>query len=148
MIRRARVGLAAAVASAAVIVAVQFPLTQLWHERSAEAAAAHELAGLRRADAALSRQVASLRDPSTIGSIAHQDYGLVMPGESYEVVLPGPADARSGDPLADTKLPPSALVPSDSAIAQPATDGTGQTGANRSFWSRLLQRLEFWKASP
>lgn len=148
MIRRARLGLAAAVVSAAVIVAVQFPLTELWHERSAEAAAAHELAALRRTDAALSRQVSSLRDPSTIGRIAHQDYGLVPPGETYEVVLPGPADSRSGDPLADTKLPSSALVPSDSAIAQPATDGSGQSGPTRSFWSRLLERLEFWKASP
>lgn len=149
MIRRARLGLLAAVVVAVALVGVQFPLTQLWHEHSAEAAASHELQELRQADSALSKQVAALEQPATVARIAHQDYGLVARGETYVVVLPGPADTYGGaGPLADTKLPASALVPSDATVAAPASDGSGPSTRGESFWSRLLQRLEFWKAVP
>jgi cell division protein FtsB len=149
MIRKARFALLTSVVAAAVIVGVQFPLSELWHEHSAVAAASRELAGLERADSNLQRQVAALKNPSTIARLAHQDYGLVGPGETYEVVLPSANDARSGaDPLADNRLPPSQLVPSDATIAAPDTGPPGSSGSGQSFFSRLVQRLEFWKAAP
>lgn len=148
MIRRARFGLLAAVSLAVVIVAVQFPFAALLHERATVSSSARELASVRALNASLARDVAALHQPSTIARIAQQDYGLVRRGETFEVVLPVAGEARSGtDPLADTPIPRGDLVPSDAAMAAPAALPPPSARSGGSFWSRFLDRLEFWKAS-
>ncbi|MDA8038578.1 MAG: hypothetical protein M0Z69_05345 [Actinomycetota bacterium] len=148
MIRRARLALLAAVVVSIVVIVTELPLSALLRERSAVARSAGELAALRRTDAALAQQVAELRRPSTVARLAHEDYGLVSPGQAYEAVLPSPGESRTGsDPLADSPLAHSLLVPSDATIAAPATAASGRVDPSRSFWSKLADRLEFWKAA-
>ena len=147
MTRLARAGFVVSLVLALLIVGKEFPFDPLLHGHSAVAASSRELASLEQADKSLSQQITKLEQPATVGSIAHAEYGLVPPGQSYEVVLPGAGRHSSGqDPLADNPLPRSAIVPSDAAVSSPP--GTaGEPSTAPSFWSRLMARLEFWKAS-
>jgi hypothetical protein len=145
VIARARAVLAAAFIVGIVIVATEFPLGQLMRGRAAMAHATVQLTTLEAQNRALAAQVASLHQPSTIARIAHAEYGLVGKGERSVVVLPAPRnDAGAGGPLRATTVPRSDLVPTDAIVS-----GTPASPVKRAgFWSRLLQRLEFWKAVP
>lgn len=147
MTRLARAGFLVSLVLAALIVGKEFPFDTLLHGRSAVAASTRQLAALQHTDKVLSTEIAALGQPATIERIAHADYGLVPPGQTFEVVLPGAGHRSSGtDPLADNPLPRSAIVPSDASVAT-APGTAGETSTSPSFWTRLINRLEFWKAS-
>ena len=151
ILRRARLFFLVALAVAAVVLVTNFPLTTLLHDRSALATEQHQLAVLRDANASLTLQDSALSDDSTVGEIAHEDYGLVTPGQRSVVVLPGPTGAGSTGatgPLADTTVPQSDLLPSDSMLspAGPAPSGVGHAPSGPGFWGKVLNRLEFWKS--
>jgi hypothetical protein len=61
------------------------------------------------------------------------------------VVLPFSAasGASDGNPLANTPIPSSDLLPSD-AILDPAVPVNQPSGRGPGFWQRVLDRLEFW----
>lgn len=151
-LRRARAVFVAALFLAAGLLVAEFPLAGLVHARTSASTAAAELAAVRAENAALSRQVKALQSPwsPAIAALAHEEYGLVRPGESSVEVLPA-HDAvspdGSGDPsvasLGATTIPHADLVPSDAVLA-PEDAGVGEGG---SFWHRLVERLEFWNAS-
>jgi hypothetical protein len=130
------------------IVATEFPLGQLMRGRAALGQTTQQLTQLQAQNRALARQVSDLRQNGTIARIAHQDYGLISRGQRSVVVLPSATTKTGGasGPLSTTKVPKSDLVPSD-AIVSPS-GGRVRAVKRAGFWSRLVQRLEFWKAVP
>lgn len=151
MIRRAKIFLLVAAVVAAVVLATNLPLGALLHGRATVAAETRQLSTLEAENQALSSQVRALDEPTTVGQIAHEDYGLVRPGQRSTVVLPAPSASGSNGatgPLASSTIPVSDLLPSDSILA-PATDAEAAGHAARTgpgFWGQVLQRLEFWKS--
>jgi Septum formation initiator len=134
-------------AVAIVILATQFPLSQLFHGRATLAHASHQLAELQAENRALGGELSSLRSDDTVARIAHEEYGLVLHGERSVVVLPSPgATGVASGPLAETTVPRADLVPSDAIVS--STAPAGPRARTPGFWSRVLGRLEFWKALP
>jgi cell division protein FtsB len=147
MIARARAILAVAFIVGIVIIATEFPLGQLIRSRASLSAATAQLSELKAQDHALDGQLASLHQDATIAGIAHAEYGLVTKGQKAVVVLPSPGASSGGSaPLSASTVPTSDLVPTD-AIVSPSSGG-GVSVKRPGFWSRLAQRLEFWKAVP
>jgi len=145
VIKRARLFFFTALLLAAAIVVTNFPLAALWHERSTIQTESAQLAALQVVNRMLSRQVRALHDPATVGRIAHDEYGLVAPGQRSLVVLPGAvsSSASSRDPLANNPIPRSDLLPSD-AVLGPAPQAASRHAPQPSFWDRVLGHLEFW----
>jgi hypothetical protein len=115
--------------------------------RASLSAATAQLSELKAQDHALDGQLASLHQDATIAGIAHAEYGLVTKGQKAVVVLPSPGASSGGSaPLSASTVPTSDLVPTD-AIVSPSSGG-GVSVKRPGFWSRLAQRLEFWKAVP
>jgi len=145
MIKRARLFFFVALLIALVILVSNFPLGALVEGRSAVRADTAQLLALQAGNRVLASQVRALHDPATLGRIAHEEYGLISPGERSVVVLPGPAGSSSSasDPLSDNPIPSSDLLPSDAILGpgartpQPAVHEPG-------FWHRVLDSLEFW----
>ncbi len=156
MTQRARLFFFVALFVGVVVLATNFPLASILHDRNTVAAESHQLAALRAADDALTAQVIALKTPATVGQIAHQDYGLVKRSQHSVVVLPGPARSGGGGvagPLANSPVPASDLLPSDSILASspPASASSsadhgdhGRSGTG--FWGQVVNRLEFWKS--
>ncbi len=145
MIRRARLFFFLALSVALVILVTNFPLGALVQGRSAVRTDNAQLVALRAENRALSSQVRALHDPATIGRIAHEEYGLIIPGQRSIVVLPGATGSSSSapDPLADNPIPSSDLLPSDAILGPSAR--TAQTVVHEpGFWHRVLNSLEFW----
>ncbi|MGD0984353.1 MAG: septum formation initiator family protein [Acidimicrobiales bacterium] len=145
MIQRARLFFFAALLIAVVILVANFPLGALVQGRTAVRADTAQLLALQAENKALSSQVRALHDPATLGRIAHEEYGLVTPGQRSVVVLPGPAGSLSAtpDPLADNPIPSSDLLPSD-AILGPSARTAQPPEHEPDFWHRVLDSLEFW----
>ncbi len=156
MIRRARLGLSVAVLLGVALVASQFPVGEILHTRAAAAAASHELSTLQRQNHSLSAEIAALHLPGVIARLAHGSDGLVRRGESFDVVLPSRSARGSAAPgtLGAHKIPRADIVVGEGALDPALASGSGHsngTGAQRpqpGFFSRFLQRLEFWKAAP
>jgi cell division protein FtsB len=149
-VRRARITLLVALVLSAGIVATQFPLNQLLGERSAVQRESRQLTQLTAENRSLTEQISSLHQPGTIARLAQERYGLVTVGEQSLVVLPSAA-GRTGsttDPLGSTTVPQDDLMPSDALISPAGGAGSGSVGGQAGFWTKLLQRLEFWKAVP
>ena len=155
MIRRARLFLLVAGVVAGLVLVTNFPLSALLHERSAVAAENAQLTALRAAGQALSAEVHALSDSAGVARLAHQDYGLVSPGQRSIVVLPGPAGTRAGGvaphsavspvgSLADGPIPASDLLPSDSMLGPASVRIGGLRVKGPGFWSQVINRLEFW----
>jgi cell division protein FtsB len=150
MIGRARIVLLAALIAGLVITATEFPLGQLMRGRAEASQASQQLKGLAAENRALAAQVTSLHQSGTVARIAHEEYGLVSKGQRSIVVLPSRSTAHNGSgsgPLSSTGVPKSDLVPSD-AIVSPTSGGTQKVHRGAGFWTRVLHRLEFWRASP
>ncbi|MGA2803562.1 MAG: septum formation initiator family protein [Acidimicrobiales bacterium] len=145
MIKRARLFFFVALLIALVILLANFPLGALVQGRAAVRADTAQLLALQAENRALSSQLRALHDPATVGRIAHEEYGLVTPGQRSVVVLPGAARSSSStpDPLSDNPIPSSDLLPSDAIlgpsarVAQPPVHEPG-------FWHRVIGTLEFW----
>ncbi|MGO9560212.1 MAG: FtsB family cell division protein [Acidimicrobiales bacterium] len=154
MLRRARIFFLVAVVLAGVLVLTEVPIADLMHARSAASEVTSALAKVRAENRALEAQVHDLQQGSTIEQIAHQEYGLVEPGQRSVVVMPGGGATGSvrghgstgtSAPLGETTIPKSDIVPTDSQVAQ--VGGGSAAHGGPSFWQRVVQRLEFWKAS-
>jgi cell division protein FtsB len=142
---RARLFFLVAVVIAAGILVTNFPLGTLLHERATVQGETARLATLRETNEKLALEVRALDEPATIGQIAHEEYGLVTPGERPIVVLPasGGAGSSARDPLANNPIPSSDLLPSD-AILDPGTQITPPPAHGPGFWRRVLGAMEFW----
>jgi hypothetical protein len=145
MVQRARLFFLVAVVIAAGILVANFPLGALLHDRATVQGESARLAALRATNARLATEVRALDEPAIIGQIAHEEYGLVTPGERTLVVLPGSAGtgAAARDPLANNPIPSSDLLPSD-AILDPGTQLAPPPAHGPGFWHRVLNSLEFW----
>lgn len=152
MLSKARLVFVLAVLAAVVVLVTEFPLGELVTARSASSAAAAELSQVRQQNRALEALVHDLKKGSTIEQIAHEEYGLVEPGQRSYVVMPsaastgGKAGPEAATPLGSSTIPRSDLVPSDSSLS-PGPGAAKDPEAGESFWRRLLNRLEFWKAT-
>lgn len=149
MIARARALLAVAFLVGMVIVATQFPLGELTRARAAVGQATSQLSQLQGQNRQLAAQVASLREDGTVARLAHKEFGLVFKGQRSIVVLSSPGTRSKLDvgPLSATLVPKSDLVPSDATLS-PGRGSGHKPAKEPGYWSRLLQRLEFWKAAP
>ena len=145
MIHRARLFFLVAVLIAAGILVANFPLGTLLQARSTVAGESAKLAALRTTNRTLSSELRALEVPAIVGQIAHEEYGLVMPGQRSIIVLP--AASRAGraapGPLANNPIPSSDLLPSD-AILDPGTQVPAPASHGPGFWHRVLGDLEFW----
>ena len=146
MIARARLLLLAAFIGGVVIVATEFPFRQLLDERSSVAQGSSQLAQLNADNRALQTQVNDMKQSSTVERIAHEQYGLVQRGQRSVVVLPGGGTGSTG-PLGWQTIPKSDVFPSDSIVSPSGQSGPAPKSSG-GYWSRLLSRLEFWKAVP
>lgn len=64
-----------------------FPIRTYLHQRHQIATVSAQLSQLRHANSALAAQARKLNSDTAIAKMAHQDYGLVKPGqEAYEVL--------------------------------------------------------------
>ena len=145
---RARLALVAATLVAAVVLATQLPLGELLHQRTQLSAAASELSVVEAHNRQLSGDVALLRERSTIATIAHQEYGLVLPGQRAYVVLPAQARGATSSGLLDAgRLPAIDLVAGDTAALAGTGIGAGPAAARPagSLWSKVFGRLAFWR---
>lgn len=134
---------------ALAIVILETPFSSLVHQRSAVAAAAERLHAVQAENARLSHDVADLRRPSTVASIAHAEYGLVKHGQvAYEI--PGLAGTRSGHgTLGHAHVPAGDLVPP--TVSPYGTPGGTSTAAHRpkkaGLWTQVVDRLAFWRSA-
>jgi cell division protein FtsB len=151
-LHRARFSLLAAVGLASALLVFELPVSELLHQRSQLASVSNQLAGVQARNDALARAIASLQHASTIGSMAHAQYGLVHAGQQAYALLPtgGAATGGVAAGLADQTVPSADLVvPSADSLGSSAirrtsgtVDGAAVTG---SVWSRALDRLSFWR---
>jgi cell division protein FtsB len=149
-IYRARIALVVAALFAGAMLVFELPVGEILHQRSEIAAVASELKTVQGRDAQMKSAVASLKKPSTVAAMAHQEYGLVRPGQRAYVVLPSPGStAGQANTLAPRTIPEADLVPSDASSllgAAPANSAaSGGTPTTAGLWSRVVERLEFWR---
>lgn len=96
-LRRARIVLAALVVVAIAILVRSLPSANLVSERRSMQSVSRQLAHVRQENIALRNEAAKLGTSQEIESLAHQEYGLVAPGQKEYVILPGGgAGAGSG----------------------------------------------------
>lgn len=158
--RRNRAVLAIATVASVAIVAAWFPVSSLLHQRAQLGAASAALSRLNHENLAMHREAKQLQTPSALSRIAQQQYGLVSPGEQAYQVLPPSGTAGAGGPLATgPTTPTSSAGQSSSGVSTPgistgggrsvpspsARGGQTAAGTSGSFFTRVLQTLEFWR---
>jgi len=140
VVRRARIALLVAIVASVVFVCAEFPFGDLAHTRAAASAAAASLAKLQRENAALGAEVKALENPSQLGRIAEEEYGLVKAGQRAYVILPtGESGRAADDALAAPRLSASSLVAQDPGSTASAP------GRGPGIWQQVEGRLEFWR---
>lgn len=132
-----------AILGALVLVAIEFPLRQLMSQRSQISRAAVELQAVERHNAILKQDISALSKTSTIAAIAHQEYGLVHPGQRSYVILPSANAKQNMDPLTALSIPAEDLG-STPATTTPPHGSAAASQQRGSLWSRVLHHLEFW----
>jgi len=144
LLYRARLFLCASVLAAIVLLVLELPISAMLHQRGEIAQASNELSVVASHNASLRADVAALREDSAIAAIAHEEYGLVRPGQLSYVILPGRGDAASSGSLGSTaNLPASDLVLNPASA--PAASPQKSTAHEPSLLGRVLRRLEFWR---
>lgn len=141
-LRRARLVLVAAVIGALIVVGAEFPLSELLHQHADLALTQEQLGTLASRNSSLTADVVALSSSSTVNAIAHEEYGLVQPGQDSYVILPAANSAAAKRGLSIPAIPPQDLIAA-SPVAGPATLSP-TTSASTSFWSRFASHLEFW----
>jgi hypothetical protein len=142
---RARLAVLCAVVLGVGALVVEFPLSELVHQRGQLVSVSGQLATVDAHNAQLRADVSSLSHAATIAAVAHEEYGLIAPGQESFVILPQ-TGAKSPDPLSVGEIPISDLVAAppppattNDPVAAPAPPPAG------SLWSRTVSRLEFWR---
>lgn len=132
----------AALVGAVIVVAAEFPLNELLHQHAELALTQEQLATLASRNSSLNADVIALSSNSTVNAIAHEEYGLVQPGQSSYVILPAANSAAAKQGLSAAVIPPQDLIASGPAAASASTP-PDQVAA-QGFWSRFAAHLEFW----
>jgi cell division protein FtsB len=141
-LHRARIALLAAVVVSLFTMVAWLPLSLLVGQHHELASLSSSLRSIESRNKAMRTDVAALSTDSVIETIAHQEYGLVKPGEHAYVILPkAGSSATSG--LDPTAIPADDLVPAAQESFPSPTPGAPEPG----FWSRFVDRLEFWRGS-
>jgi cell division protein FtsB len=140
-LRRARLVLVAAVIGALVVVGAEFPLSELLHQHAELATTQSQLSTLASRNSSLSADVSALSSNSTVNAIAHEEYGLVQPGQASYVILPAADSATARRGLSAPAIPPQDLLAAGPVAGPTSAPVPGDTG---SFWSRFASHLEFW----
>jgi len=141
-LHRSRQMLIVAVIGAIALGAIEFPLRQLMNQRSQISQAAAELQAVNSHNAILKQDISSLAKSSTIASIAHQEYGLVQPGQRSYVILPNAHAMQNMNPLTSS-IPVEDLGATSGAATSSGTPAV-IARPKGSLWGRILLRLEFW----
>jgi cell division protein FtsB len=89
-VRRLRLGLLALVVGALAVTGIG-PAQQVYQQRRLIEKEEVKLAGLTEKNAALESRLARSQDPAYMEKLAREQLGLVRPGETSYVVIPGPA---------------------------------------------------------
>jgi cell division protein FtsB len=141
---RARIGLVVAGIASLVVLACWFPLGQLIRQRSELATLSSQVSSVDAHNASLRVEVRALHKNVTIETLAHQEFGLVKPGQIPYVILPQ-AGSSSGSPALSAKPIPVSDLVADQPVVAPHVSVSTPTGPG--FWSRFTSRLEFWRHS-
>ena len=91
---RARIALIA-LAVVAILFVFVFPTRSFLAQRRHVAAAAHDVAVLRRQNEKLAAEAARLRSDAEIQRIARRQFNMVFPGEQVYRVMPAPASGTT-----------------------------------------------------
>jgi cell division protein FtsB len=89
-VRRLRLGLLALVVGALAVTGIA-PAQQMYDQRKLIEEEEAKLAALNEKNAALETRLARSQDPAYMEKLARERLGLVRPGETSYVVIPGPA---------------------------------------------------------
>ncbi len=158
--RRARLALVAGSGLAVAIVLTQFPIGEILAQRGQLRDVSRQLDLLDERNVALRSENAALRQPATVAAIAHQDYGLVRPGQQAYVILPatGAADpdaASLGTPVISRSQMVSASASALTGVAPAGMSGAGPAAGDHaagagsagqgSLLARTLDHLAFWR---
>jgi cell division protein FtsB len=86
--RRAALLLIVALTAVGVLLLFVFPARTLLAQRHQIAATQSHIAALSRENTALAARINAMLDPAQIEQIAHEQYGLVMPGQQAYTIIP------------------------------------------------------------
>jgi cell division protein FtsB len=86
--RRAAVLLMVALAAVGVLLLFVFPARTLLAQRRQISATESHISAISRENADLAARIKSMSDPAQIEQIAHEQYGLVMPGQQAFTIIP------------------------------------------------------------
>jgi cell division protein FtsB len=129
---------------AAVIIVAWFPARELIGQHDELSAVNGQLSMLAKRNASLSADISALSSYSTIAAIAHEQYGLVRPGQTSYVILPAVGSAAANGALATTSIAPQDLIAAP--VDEPrSVSPRGTSSGGGSFWSRFSAHLEFWR---
>lgn len=132
----------AAIVGAVVVVGVEFPLSELLHQHAELALTQQQLSTLASRNSSLTADVVALSSNSTVNAIAHEEYGLVQPGQRSYVILPAANSAAAKQGLSIAAIPPQDLIASGPVGDKAVIPVSASQSA--SFWSRFVSHLEFW----
>lgn len=142
-LHRARQMLLVASLGTIVLVAIEFPFRQLMSQRVQISKAALALQAIENHNAILQHDITSLSKTSTILSIAHQEYGLVQPGQHSYVILPNASAKQNMNPLTALVVPAEVLGSTSGTTTSVSAPHVVPPPVG-SLWSRMMRRLEFW----
>jgi cell division protein FtsB len=86
--RRAAVLLIVALAAVGVLLLFVFPARTLLAQQHQISATESHISALTRENSELATRIRSMKDPTQIEQIAHEQYGLVMPGQQAYTIIP------------------------------------------------------------
>jgi len=141
-VRRARFALLSAVAASFFAMVAWLPLSLLLSQHRELASLSTQLASVQRRNGAMRTEVGQLSSNSAVATIAHEQYGLVKPGQQAYVILPK-AGSTGGSALESTSIPTADLVPTVQQNFPSPVTGAPEPG----FWDRFVGRLEFWRGN-
>ena len=140
-LRRARLALLACLVGSFVLLVLWFPLGELMGQRSNLGVLSAELTSVEAKNQALKADVSALHSNAAIAALAHGQYGLVGRGQISYVILPAKGSSSGAAALDPRPIPVADLVAQDLAPAP----SPPPTGTEPGFWSRFVDRLEFWR---
>jgi cell division protein FtsB len=139
---RARLGVVIAVVGSVIALACWFPLGELLRQRGELASLSTQVNSVAVRNASLRNEVKALNQNGTVETIAHQEFGLVRPGQLSFVIEPAAGSTTGAPGLRPQPIPVSDLVADQPVVAPRSTDAAA---AGPNFWGRFVSRLAFWR---
>jgi cell division protein FtsB len=113
--RRARLVFITCVALGVLVLATNFPVSELLSQRQELASASADLRQVSAADRALATEARGLEQASTVEELAHEEFGLVRAGAKAYDLLPPPGQepgaGTGGSSLYSPPVVPDGLLP-------------------------------------